>query len=469
MKAIEQQLFGHSKQARFERRGLMLDISRNRVPTMRCLEELVDALALLRYNELQLYTEHTFAYVEHPQVWRDASPITADEIHRLDAYCAERGIELVPNQNSFGHMERWLKHPPYRPLAECPDGFEHPIAGWRETGTTLFPSAESRDLIRQLYHELLPQFSSKQLHIGGDEPWELGQGRSRDAVAARGKHRVYLDFLKQLFQLAEAHAVRPQFWADIILEKPELVPELPRNVTPVLWGYDADSPYPEQCATVASAGFKDRYYVAPGAGNWNSFGGRLDIARANIVLAAQEGHRHQAKGLLLTAWGDSGHHQAWASLYPSLILAAQACWGSPMVEGQLPELIDHVFQFDPGNGAALCQLGWIDTLLPQPMPHISFLHSAFFADPDKLTVLLESTHSAALEETLAQLDSIDVNGIDSGIQLSIDMNRYALERCLRLRHNHSLHGLKERFEREWLRHSRIGGLKDSLGLFPLEE
>lgn len=444
----------------------MLDISRNRVPTMDCLKELVDALTLLRYNELQLYTEHTFAYKDHTAVWQDASPMTANEIHELDRYCAQRQIELVPNQNSFGHMERWLKHPEYRNLAECPEGFEHPISGWREAGTTLYPSDESARFIAALYEELLPNFGSKQLHIGGDEPWELGQGRSQQQVEARGKHRVYLDFLKELFRLAGKHGVTPQFWADIILEKPELVPELPKEVVPVIWGYDADSPYPEQCATVASAGFADRYYVAPGAGNWNSFGGRLDIARRNIALAAREGARHHAQGLLLTAWGDGGHHQCWASLYPPLILAAQGAWGAPMAEAQLPALVDSVFKLPTGNGTALCELGLIDTRLPQPMKHISFLHSAFFAAPNALEELRASTNQRALETTLEALNAISTAGIDAGIALSIAMNRYALERCLKRPHTISIDELKSRFDSQWRRQSRTGGLDDSLARFP---
>ena len=192
MNSIDQQLFGHAAAPRFERRGLMLDISRNRVPSRHCLEELVDALARLRFNELQLYTEHTFAYRAHRQVWQDASPMTAEEIRALDRICAERGIELVPNQNSFGHMERWLQHADYRHLAECPDGFEHPISGWRESGSTLYPAAASARFMEDLYRELLPNFSSKPA-IGGDEPWEFGQGRSRAAAVRQGKHRIYLD------------------------------------------------------------------------------------------------------------------------------------------------------------------------------------------------------------------------------------------------------------------------------------
>lgn len=102
----------------FAARGVMIDISRDKVPTMETLYHIVDLLSEWKINQLQLYTEHTFAYPSHPTVWEKASPITGEEIMKLDAYCRERFIELVPNQNSFGHMERWLKHAKYRPMAE---------------------------------------------------------------------------------------------------------------------------------------------------------------------------------------------------------------------------------------------------------------------------------------------------------------------------------------------------------------
>ena len=98
----------------FPVRGYMLDISRDRVPTQASLLELVDTLAALRINQLQLYTEHTFAYRERESVWCNASPLTPEEIRQLDARCGASGIELVPNQNSFGHMERCLRHPENR-------------------------------------------------------------------------------------------------------------------------------------------------------------------------------------------------------------------------------------------------------------------------------------------------------------------------------------------------------------------
>ena len=104
----------------------MLDISRCKVPTLTTLKTLIEQFADLKYNQLQLYTEHTFAFTDHETVWRDASPLTASDILELQAHCQAHYIELVPNLNSFGHFERWLRHSEYRAYAECPDGFIHP-------------------------------------------------------------------------------------------------------------------------------------------------------------------------------------------------------------------------------------------------------------------------------------------------------------------------------------------------------
>ena len=161
----------------------MLDISRCKVPKMEELFRLIDLLALIGYNELQLYIEHTFRFQDHETVWKDASPISAEEIQQIDSYCMDRFIELVPNLNSFGHFERWLCHPAYKHMAECPDGFEREEPYMkRDHGTTLKPNQESLDFIDSLYAEYLPNFRSKSFNVGLDEPWELGQGWSKQEV-----------------------------------------------------------------------------------------------------------------------------------------------------------------------------------------------------------------------------------------------------------------------------------------------
>ncbi|MDA9558318.1 beta-N-acetylhexosaminidase, partial [Vibrio sp.] len=61
----------------FEKRGIILDVSRDKIPTMDTLYSLIDFWSELRFNQLQLYTEHTFAYKDHQTVWEDYSPFTA--------------------------------------------------------------------------------------------------------------------------------------------------------------------------------------------------------------------------------------------------------------------------------------------------------------------------------------------------------------------------------------------------------
>ena len=85
-----------------------------RCPTTDSLKALIDRLASLKINQVQLYSEHTFAYAHHGVVHGQASPLDAEEITELDAFCRARHVELVPNQNCLGHMNRWLAHEPYR-------------------------------------------------------------------------------------------------------------------------------------------------------------------------------------------------------------------------------------------------------------------------------------------------------------------------------------------------------------------
>ena len=198
----------------------MLDISRDKVPTMATLKALVDELARWKINQLQLYMEHTFAYPGHEAVWQQASALTAARSPRARRVCAARHIELVPNQNSFGHMQRWLVHPAYRALAECPEGFEHPWNWSGEPYGLCATDPASLRFLEGLYDELLPNFQSRQFNVGLDETLDLGCGRSRAACEARGTERVYLEFLREVHARVRERGKVMQFWGDIIVKRP---------------------------------------------------------------------------------------------------------------------------------------------------------------------------------------------------------------------------------------------------------
>ncbi len=340
----------------FPVRGVLLDISRDKVPTMDTLRGIVDLLAELKFNRLELYTEHTFAYRAHPEVWAEASPVTPDEVRTLDGWCRDAGIELVPNQNSFGHMERWLKHPRYAPLAEAPDGWVPPWGGPRRGPSTLDPAnPASLDLVRGLYDELLPCFTSRTFNLNCDETWELGQGRSRSRCEAAGRGRVYLDFLLALHADVRARGFAVQAWGDIVHQHPDLIPELPRDLAMLEWGYEAAHDFDGRCARFAAAGVP--FLVCPGTSTWNSVAGRWTNALGNLAAAARAGLARGARGYLVTDWGDGGHWQPWPASWLPLAAAAACAWnGAPPAEPNLLRAADvHIFRDEAGGAATVAR------------------------------------------------------------------------------------------------------------------
>jgi hypothetical protein len=296
-------------------RGVMLDISRDKVPTMETLRALVDRLAEWKINHLELYAEHTFAYRDHEVVWRDASPLDAAEVRDLDRYCAERHIELVPNQNCLGHMGRWLRHEEYRDLAMAPEGYRQ--LGIARGPSTIEPTdPRSLALVRGLLAELLPCFSARRfVNVGLDEPWEMPPERIDD----------YLRWVEQLRALPEVDGRELLVWGDVVAADPDRIRALPTGVTVCEWGYDAGHPFGERARAYADCGRP--CWTAPGTSSWLTILGRVTNMRANCAEAVDATVAHGGGGVLVTDWGDQGHLQYLPVSEPGLAYGAAVAWG----------------------------------------------------------------------------------------------------------------------------------------------
>ena len=466
----------------FPVRGVMLDISRDKVPTMGTLFMLVDLFAELKINQLQLYTEHTFAYRGHEEVWRDASPMTASEIGELDAYCRARFIELVPNQNSFGHMERWLKHPRYQPLAEKPEGFDFPWGVHHAGGFTLNPlDPRSLELIEGLYDQLLPNFTSRMINVGCDETFDLGLGKSRAECERQGKERVYLEFLLKIYDAVKRRGHTMQFWGDIILHKPELIPELPKGVIALNWGYEATHPFEEETRALADAGVP--FYVCPGTSSWCSISGRTDNAIANLKSAAACGLANGAAGYLNTDWGDIGHLQYLPISYLGFAAGAAYSWRlQSNRDVDFAKALDlHVFRDRAGvMGKLMHDFGNVYHL-EKPLANGTRLFWRL-AGGEQRRRLWEplskeelDAYETSLNEILSRLDDAKIDRPDRQIVMDELRNGAAmLVHACRLGRWHldeasedktllasQLHQIIAEHRRLWLARNRQGGLEDS--------
>lgn len=471
-------------------RGVMLDISRDKVYTMETLYELIDRLAGWKINQVQLYTEHTFAYRNHPEVWAKASPMTGEEILALDMYCRERFIELVPNQNSFGHMHRWLIHPRYADLAEI-HGEIHMPWGTMQGPFSLAPeNPGSIALIRSLYDELLPHFSSRMLNVGCDETFDLGQGVSRQVCEEKGTGRVYLDFLLKVYEDVQRRGFTMQFWGDIILQHPELVPLLPRDVIALSWGYEASHPFDREGAAFAASGVP--FYVCPGTSAWCTLAGRTDNSLGNLLNAAENGLKYGAIGYLNTDWGDQGHWQAPPISYLGFAAGAGLSWcvESNRANGWAELVSRFAFEDATGTmGQVAYKLGNVYRAVGVEPGNSSGLFWLLMHPPERLlqmgnldrTVLMNGLEAAmdAIDEAMAPIANERMQRKDAALIRrefvnTANLMRNACRRGLMMGSQSSIdrktladdfNEFLEEYRFLWLSRNRPGGLPDSTAQF----
>ncbi len=499
-------------QPAFSVRGYMLDVSRDRVPTRDTLARLVEVLALARYNQLQLYTEHTFAYRDHEVVWRDASPLTPADIRWLDGVCAAAGIELVPNQNVFGHFGRWLAHDEYRARAESPDGFEM-MPGVVLPPTVLAPTEDNARLALDLLHELLACFTSRRVHIGCDEAMELGQGVSRERAEQTSRGRVFLEHVLRIATPLLADGYEVQMWDDMLRHEPALLRELPAGVVPVPWTYEqpgapvarplppwfddlmARLGYAEGDLTDGFAHLLDHYgdvgrpyLLAPGTSTWNSLVGRVDNAFGNIDDAVRTGLDRRADGVLVTDWGDNGHLQPPVVSLPGILFGGAAAWcGDTSPDVDVTAAIDDLVLGDSTRrlGRVLDRIGrvWSRTgqhaLNGSPLQAALVPDAMFFAfgepDADAVRSVVDDLDAALDDIAASQPTSSDAAAATLQLTAATRLARHGAYRLLaranakapdRREMADDLREAVELHRDSWLAVSRPGGLRDSIG--PLE-
>lgn len=309
----------------FETRGYYLDVTRGRVPTLDWLKHWADKLCLYKYNQLQLYVEHTFRFDGMSETWRGSSPLAPRDILEFDDYCAERGIELVPSVSTFGHLYMALRTQSLRDLGEFPESADEPFGFIdRMRHHTLNISDERAfDLSAKLVDDYLQLFRSSKFNICADETFDLGKGQSKPLAERIGVAAMYADYVARLCCHLETQGRQPMMWGDIALEHPEILETLPDGVTLLNWQYDPHVT-DEKIRAVAESGA--RQIVCPAVWCWNALLPRIDDAWNNITRMARYGRQYDAQGMLVTDWGDLGHVNDPRMAIPGMIIGAQESW-----------------------------------------------------------------------------------------------------------------------------------------------
>jgi len=296
----------------FPVRGWQDDISRGPISTMEFLKKTIKELASYKLNYMTLYTEHVFKLKKHPSIAPDDG-ITPEQIEELTRFASKYHIQLIGNYQSFGHMKKTLSKPGYQHLAES----KHIITPTLEA---------SYDFLKEVYEEIVPAYSNQYFNINCDETFGLGEGKSKAMADSLGKGGIYLYHINRLSELLKPYDKRILMWNDIISKYPDLVSQLPKDITLMIWSYIATDSFEPGIQAISKTGLN--FWVAPGVHSWPNIYPRLGTTEVNVFNLIRDGYKHGATGVLNTSWDDNGFNFS-NNNWHGFIWGAENSWNAP--------------------------------------------------------------------------------------------------------------------------------------------
>lgn len=293
----------------YEYRGWLDDISRGPVPNRTFRKKTRSFCDFYKMNFGNYYTEHTL----YNDIYPDVSALSGIGYeYANDPY-------MMANLQLFAHFEETLKIPFYQYMM---DGWDNVNPGKEETYAYLR---------NQIDNAVEAYASSRFFNINCDETEGLGSGRAHDYVAQHGTDEVYCQHINRIYDMvqqaySDAHddgsKMEVLMWGDIVAKDPAMLRKLPNDMQYIVWSYGAQESYADMIAPFAKIHREqgNAFWVAPGVSHWSSTPQVRNYIQ-NIAFLARDGYRAGARGLMNTAWDDSGeslfgdswHAMAWAA------------------------------------------------------------------------------------------------------------------------------------------------------------
>ena len=280
----------------FRVRGFHLDL---KVQTMtpEALKAFARDLSAMGVNAILMEWEATFPFDRHAVI-SNRHAYTPAEVREFIAYCSRLGLDVIPLQQTFGHVEYILQHDRYAPLRE----------NFRSEFSQVCPlDPASERIFKDIVEEVAAVHPSPYFHIGCDETFLLGLCPKCSAyVKEHGKSRLFVEYVAKMCKAVTELGKRPILWADIITKYPEAVDLLPKDAILMDWNYGWDIKHFGDIDKLYASGLEiwgapalrsdpDTHYLI----TWNT---HFDNQRDYIPYCREAGYQ----GIVMTSWSASG-------------------------------------------------------------------------------------------------------------------------------------------------------------------
>ena len=326
----------HSLTPCFEKRGFMLDCSRNTVATPEKVKSIIRTLARMGMNQLFLYMEETYQVNGHPYFGAYRGRYTKEELKELDQYGALLGIELIPCIQTLGHLSNFLKWPEGDSLKDTSD-------------ILMVGNQKVYDFIGELLASLKECFSSRAIHLGMDEAHMLGLGNYLKKNGYRKSSLLMKEHCEKVLNLCQDLDLEPMVWSDMYItsntgkgyydvasstdtcswEKPD------SSLGLVYWDYYNTDPQLYDNMLRIHQELSPKVIFAGGVWNWNGISPNYGKALTCTKTALTACKAHGIRQVLATAWMDNGGETPIDALYPGLAYFSYLCFHQEVKEGDV--------------------------------------------------------------------------------------------------------------------------------------
>ena len=310
--------------------GVMIDCSRNAVMKPEKVKEFASIIRKMGYDTLMLYTEDTYEVDNQPLFGYMRGRYTKEELKEIDLYCKNIGIELVPCIQTLAHLSCMFKWKEYKSINDCDD-------------ILLIDEEKTYRLIEDMFSSLSQCFSSKKIHIGMDEAWNVGIGRYKTLHGDCDRFELINKHLHRVCETAKKYGLQAMLWSDMfcrlasgsngyyngggiskILEKAAL----PDNVSLIYWDYYSNDYQRYHDMIKLNQAFGREVIFAGGAWTWKGFAPDNTMSIENTEAALNACRDCGVNNVFLTAWGDDGAECSCYSVLPTMMYAAEKIKGN---------------------------------------------------------------------------------------------------------------------------------------------
>lgn len=325
--------FERQESCAFSRLSVMIDCSRNAVPSVEAVKALIRKLAVMGYGAIELYTEDTYQIDGEQFFGYFRGRYSAGEIREIDGYASLFGLELIPCIQTLAHLNGITRWGRFKPIIDCND-------------ILLADDGRTYELIDKMFCSLSENFSSRRVHIGMDEAHMVGLGKYLEEHGFTDRFAVMQKHLKRVLEIAERHGFECTMWSDMFfrlanngkyehtdgLNIDSVKSIIPPNVTLEYWDYYRNDIKEYEGMLSAHKALSEKTAFACGAWRWNSFlpSNTMSINRNKIALQACK--KYGVSSVKVTLWGDDGGECSTFSTLPALVATAEFAYGNDEYE-----------------------------------------------------------------------------------------------------------------------------------------